>query len=93
MPESIRFTAVELSWAISRNAVPGCINSISKRPTIILVFKTRCKPKCSLWDCMCCPKLVKDFWTVATSLPIRFGTKGPWLHQLYLQEILFIHPK
>jgi hypothetical protein len=22
-----------------------------------------------------------------------FGTRGPWLYKLYLQEILFIHPK
>jgi hypothetical protein len=59
MPESIQFTAVELNQAISRNAAPGCINSISKRPKIILVFNTsRCKPKCSLWDFSCCPKLV-----------------------------------
>jgi hypothetical protein len=50
------------------------------------------KPQCSLWHFSCYPKLVEDLWTVATSLPIGFGTKGPRVYWLYLQEILCIHP-
>jgi hypothetical protein len=40
------------------------------------VFKTGCRPKCSLWVFSDCPKLVFDFQVVVTCFLIIFGRRG-----------------